>query len=195
MPKAADIADENRAAAGNFAGGRGFAGVPVADERQPFILFRGPWWIVLVLVGLATVAACVLLPLREANRQLAHQLAETEREQAYVAAQIEANAAFVKQIQDDPALLTRVTMRMTNRPAAGTKFLEGADADRKFGSSPYAMTQVAPPPAIEPYRSDLPTPVNRLFLTEKPRLVMIVTGVAMLASALLLGGSRRPVSL
>lgn len=191
MGKAVDIASENHAAADAFAsGGGGFAGKTVAGERRPFILCRGPWWIVLIAVGLTTIAAGILLPLREANRGLAHELAEVERERGYVDAQIEANRAFLRQIQEDPALLERVRMRMTNRPVAGTKFLDGADADRKFGSSPYAMTQVAAPPAVEPYHTDLPAPAARLFIDGKPRLVMLASGAAMLAAALLLGGSR-----
>ena len=195
MARTPDIAAENAAAADAFASAPSGIGVEIGRaERQPFILFRGPWWIVPALVGLATVAACVLLPLREENATLAHQLAEVQQEADFVARQTAANDAFLKQVHDDPALVERIAMRMTNRPAAGMKFLNGRGDDEKFGSSPYQLTQLAAPAAIAPYQSDLPLPIRALFGNEKSRLVMLAGGVFLLASALVLGGEKRRVS-
>ena len=224
MARTPDIAAENFAAADAFASAPRGVGVEVGRvERQPFILFRGPWWIVMVAAGLATIAGCILLPLREENRHLAHALADVQQEADFVARQTAANDAFLKQIHSDPALVERVAMRMTNRPAAGMKFLDGRADDGRFASSPYQLTELAAPAPLQAYRSDLPLPIRALFLDKpatspsptaayaehprprtilarlsdafaQPRFIMLVGGIVLLASALVLGGkTERPV--
>ena len=80
MPTAApNIAAENKAAAASFAK-RGPAlprekpspkPMAAAAPRDPLGL---PVMLLLIVMGLTTLAACVLVPLREERRQLAHAL-------------------------------------------------------------------------------------------------------------------------
>ena len=187
---ASTIADENRAAGDAFDARAQFKVAGVAPEvaagptRSRFPL---PWTLGMIVVGLVTLAACVLIPLREENRQLAHELANLQAEAEFVRAQAEANAAFVNKVHTDPALAERLVMRATRKPAAGKQFLD-FEQPQSFSSSPYALTKLDPPPAPAEYRSDLPTPIVGLFNNSRSRVVLIGSAVFLVGAAVILGG-------
>jgi len=180
------IADENRASADAFRAGAGFVASGEVTKRvaRPFAL---PWTLAMIFVGLATLSACVLVPLREENRQLAHELASLQAESEFVRAQAHANAAFVEKVHTDPALAERLVMRATRRPAAGKQFLDLEQAG-SFSSSPYALTKLAPPPPRAEYHSDLPGPVVGLLNSSRSRVVLIGAAVFLVGAAVILGG-------
>lgn len=189
------IADENRVSAAAFDG----RSVGTFDGHDRLIaakaIVRGatsklalPWALGMILVGMVTLAACVLIPIREENRQLAHQSGSLRAEADFVQQQAEANAEFVARIHNDPALAERMSMRMTRRPSAGKKFLDAEQATA-FSSSPYALTRLAAPPARPEYRSDLPPAVVGLFNDTSSRAVLIGASVFLIAAAVVLGKS------
>ena len=186
---APNIAAENKAAADGFASAKIPPTVPrwAAARRGPRTPSQGmPVMVLLIVMGLATLAACVLIPLREERRQLAHALDDLIAERDHLAAQSASNRAFVEHMHSDPALAERLTMRVTRKPADGKKFLD-AETVGSFDSSPYAITDVAPPPPRQPYVSDLPPVIGQLFVDSWSRIVLMGAGLFLLAAAVILG--------
>lgn len=183
---AATIAEENLAAGGAFNASSAFK-VTAAAKVLPRPSFALPWALGMIVVGLVTLAACVLVPMREENRQLAHELANVEAEAKFVEAQAAANAEFVERVHTDPALAERLVMRATRRPATGKQFLDFEQAG-SFSSSPYALTKLDPPPAQPEYKSDLPVAVVGLFGEAHSRVIMIGAALFLVAAAVVLGG-------
>jgi len=188
---ATTIADENRVSAGAF------DSAFVAHDRliAAKAIVRGatsklalPWALGMILVGMVALAACVLIPIREKNRQLAYQFDSLKAEADFVQQQAEANAEFVTRVHNDPALAERLSMRMTRRPTAGKKFLD-AEQVSAFSSSPYALTRLAAPPPQAAYRSDLPPAIVGLFTDTSSRVVLIGASIFLVAAAVVLGKS------
>lgn len=148
------------------------------------------WTLAMLCVGLLTVAACVLIPLREENARLARELNDVADEATFMHRQAEANALFIEKVHTDPALAERLMMRSTRRPAAGKEFLNEQPAG-SFGSSPYAMTQLTPPAEKPAYQSDLPPLVASLFTDTRGRVVMMSAGLFLMIASLALGGRER----
>ena len=186
-----NIADENRVSARAFDGafdGHDRLLAAKAIMRTATSKLAQPWALGMILVGLVALAACVLIPIREENRMLAHQFDSLRAEADFVQQQAAANAEFLTRIHNDPALAERMSMRMTRRPTAGKKFLD-ADQATAFSSSPYALTRLAAPPARPDYRSDLPPAVVGLFNDTSSRAVLISASVFLIAAAVVLGKS------
>src|SRR5690349_16958390 len=99
---ASTIAAENRAAGDAFTEGSRFKVTEVAPPPAASSRFALPWTLGMIAVGLVTLSACVLVPLREENRQLSHELANLRAEADFVRAQAEANATFVHKVHTDP---------------------------------------------------------------------------------------------
>lgn len=185
---ASTIASENRASADAF---DARAGLIAAGESVRFATprFALPWALAMIVVGLVTLAACILIPLREENRQLAYEQANLQAEADYVKAQADANTEFVDRVHTDPALAERLVMRATRRPMAGKQFLEFETAS-KFSSSPYALTKIDAPPAPAEYKSDLPPAIVGLFNDNRGRVTLMAASLFLVASAVVLGGRK-----
>ncbi len=179
------IEDENRSAATAFAGEARYVASPAIAARPGFVSAM-PWTMLLIIVGLATVAACVFIPLREENRQLETDLTNLRTQSKYVSDQVAANASFLERIHSDPTLSHRLMMRMTRKPIPGTAFLEH-DQGKAFGSSPFEITRVDLPAAPVAYQSDLPLPVRALFVDIRSRAILLCAGIFLLATAVVLG--------
>ena len=185
---ASNVATENRASADAFDARAGFVATAVA-LREATPKFALPWALGMIVVGLITLAACILIPLREENRQLAHEQANLQAEADFVKQQAEANAEFVERVHTDPALAERLVMRATRKPAAGKQFLEFEQAS-SFSSSPYALTKIDAPPAPAAYKSDLNPAIVGLFSDSRSRVTLIGAALFLIAAAVVLGGRR-----
>jgi hypothetical protein len=184
-----DIAAENTAAADAFDGAQRFTASDVGRvsvSPEPFFLFRLPWTMLMIAVGLSTLAACVLLPLREENRRLAHAFAGIEAEAEFVRKQVDANEQFLSRVHEDPALVDRLVMRATRRPVAGQQFLDPQPVG-SFNASPYAITQITPPPPQTPYVSDLHPALASLVTNVRSRVILIAAGLFLIGGAVIIG--------
>jgi hypothetical protein len=180
------IADENQSAATAFAGGARYIATPAGAGSRPGFLDRLPWTMGLILVGFATVASCIYLPLREESRKLGHELGDLRLQAKYVQEQVAANAQFLERVHVDPTLANRLIMRMTNTPIPGTEFLD-APSSAAFRSSPFQITRIDPPAPQPPYATDLPPLLGSLLLDFKSRLILLAAGIFLMASGVILG--------
>jgi hypothetical protein len=192
-PTSTEIADENRAAAAAFDGKQSFVAVagttPVPPRKSvvsTLIVF------VMIAAGLAIVAAAMLLPLREENRQLTHDSLQLQREVDHLKRQIEVNRSFLSDIMTDPQLALRLAMRQ-NAPVEtpGTRIDLGpgakSPASQPFGQSPFQITYLPPPEPLPPYQSDLPRLAQAWFVDPSRRLLSIGVGVFFIAAGIILG--------
>lgn len=187
------IADENQSAATAFAGGARYVATPANVDPRPSLLDRLPWTMAMILVGFATVAACVYLPLREENRKLEYELADLAAQAKYVQDQTTANAAFIDRVHSDPTLANRLLMRMTNKPMPGTAFLD-APGQTAFTSSPYQITQIDPPSPQPAYQTDLPIVFGSLILDFRSRLILLASGIFLMGAGVILGTTKERAS-
>lgn len=192
-PISSQIADENRSAAGAFDGTQSYVAVtgttPPAHRRS----FASSVVVLLMIgSGLAIVASSLLLPLREENRQLAHDAARLQREVDHLRRQIELNKSFLHDVMTDPQLALRLAMRQ-NAPVElpGTRIDLGPDAkspaSQPFGQSPFQITYLPPPEPLPAYQSDLPRFAQHWFVDSNRRLLSIAVGVFLIAAGLILG--------
>lgn len=181
------IAAENRTASNAFDGEAQFRAVPIEKRRVSWmssslatlVLFAG-----LVVIGLA-----ILLPAREQNRKLDHELAQMQVEIEFVNRQIDINRQFLDDVTHDPELIERLLMRQTHRTLNGKSTLDLKTAPINFGSSPFGVTRLNAPPPPVPYQSDLPGWLE-WTTTSSSRVIGISLGLFGVASALILAPRR-----
>lgn len=186
---APSIEEENRSAATAFAGTARYVASPANVDSRPGFFSSLPWPVLMIVVGFATIAACVLVPLREENQLLAHDLANLQSQAKYVQDQVSANSAFLERVNNDPTLANRLLMRMTNKPIPGTAFLEAA-SEPVFASSPYEITRITPPAPSPAYQSTLPASIRSLFSDFRSRSILMCAGIFLVAAAVVLGSTK-----
>ena len=141
-------------------------------------------------LGLAVLAACVLLPAAGENRRLADERAALAADVEAARAQVAVNDEFLDRVGTDPELAERLALRQSNRPRPGTEAVEvstgAAGAGDRFALSPFALTAV-PAPA-EPAA---PTPGRWAALTDSDTLRLWATGggLFLLAYGLVMGAA------
>ena len=104
-------------------------------------------------VGLAVLAACVLLPAVQENHRLADERAALASDLAAVGRQSAANEAFLSRVGRDAELDDRLAARRTRARQPGSEAVpDPAGAADEFGGSPFALMAVAAPADPTPAR-------------------------------------------
>jgi hypothetical protein len=79
---------------------------PLASDQQ-----RGGWTITVLCIGLALIAAAVLIPQADANRRLDYQRDALRQDLAQLQNQAAVNREFLARIETDPQLVERLAQR------------------------------------------------------------------------------------
>ena len=141
-------------------------------------------------LGLAVLAACVLLPAAGENRRLADERAALAADLDAARAQVAVNADFLARVGTDPELAERLALRQSNRPRPGTEAVavstDAARAGDRFALSPFALTAVPAPADPAP-----PTPGRWSALADSDTLRLWATGggLFLLAYGLVMGAA------
>ncbi len=184
----ARAADENRSASTAFDGRSPVSGTVVAQPTPPSIWRLIPWSWPLLFVGIALVAACVLVPAREENRQLALDMKNVQGELDAVNRQVEVNAEFLRRVATDPDLAERLSMKQIQQPMPGRKVLDPdlPRVDREFDASPFTITQL---PATQPLVAAPPAAPLMLLADPRSRIITLCVGIFIIAVGVVIGAS------
>jgi hypothetical protein len=148
----------------------------------------GGWTLPLLCAGIALIACCAVIPQADANRRLAYEKQELQRDLETVQKQIEVNEAFLKQVGDDPTLAERLAQRQMKVIPQGTKVLELPHEKGGSSMSPFQLVNVPPPPALPPYKPIGGT-IARLCYDNHSRLYLIGISLGMIATGLVMGSA------
>jgi hypothetical protein len=163
--------------------------VALADQPAPPPRTGSAWTIPLLCLGVALIACCVLIPLCDETRRMAYERQRLKQELTYVVQQVAVNDQFLHKVARDPTLAERLAQRQMKVVPAGTAILNlGQDAGQ-YGSSPFQLVHLAPPPPLAPYQpaDDL---LSRLCLQPKSQLYLLGAAMLMVAASLVLGGPK-----
>src|ERR1700683_70446 len=84
---------------------------PQSAQIEPPRDERGGWTISVLCIGLALVAACIILPQADANRRLNYELDALRLDLAQLQKQSSVNREFLGKIEVDPQLVERLAQR------------------------------------------------------------------------------------
>ena len=150
--------------------------------------YSSVWSIPLLIVGLAIVGICTLVPQWQANRQLAAERDKLLNDLDYAQTQISVNDRFLQSVGDDPSLAERLAQRQMQQIRKGTSVLELKGKFSRSPISPFALVSIAQPPL-----APLVQPPHGLLakLCDSPRRQLYCTGAGMfmIAVGLVLGSS------
>lgn len=150
------------------------------------------WTLIFLCVGIAVIAACVLIPETDETQRLVYQCERLKGDLGHLEKQIAANKAFIDRVGTDPALAERLAQRQLKYIRKDTRVLELKGQQQGGGgdpSSPMAIALVPPPkepPAVRPTGGKF----AELCRAGKSRLYMIGGGLMLLAMGLVLGAAR-----
>jgi len=145
----------------------------------------------LVCLGLAVLAACLLIPAVDQNRRMAYDREQLRRDLAQLDQQIAVNDDFLRKLADDPTLAERLARRQLNAHREGTRVLDLPESqDHVAVASPYALLHVAPPPPLPPYQP-VGGRLGELCLNPKSRLYLMGGAMLCIVAGLLLGAAGR----
>lgn len=186
----ANIARENADAASAF---RGSARYRLDTPPRPAWYRHIPVTLPVMLLGLAAVIACLVIPAREDARRARYELAAIERELDYVSRQVEINQAFLDRLPNDKELQSRLLLRLEpHRRDTGTTVDAAADLPTGIDASPLALTRLAPPAPLPPYQTDL-HPRLRPLLDDSTRVTVMGVGLFLIAVGIVFGiGANSP---
>jgi len=160
---------------------------PIDPEPLPARTARsGAWTIPLLCAGLALIAACMIIPQTEANRQIVYEREKLRADLEHLQKQVSVNAEFLKKVEDDSTIAERLAQRQMKFIRQGTSILELTDEQADKDLSPFILTNVPPPEPLGAYR---PHGGHFAALCSQPRsqLYIIGAGLMLLAIGLVLG--------
>lgn len=155
-----------------------------AKEAVPGRVGGNGFTFIVLCVGIAMVASCVLLPEADGNRELLYQTQKLKKDLDYVQRQVAANKEFVERVGIDPALRERLAQRQLKLIRKGSGVLD-LDHSAQPPQSPFGIVAVAPEP-MPPYQP-AGGRVAALCRNSKARLYMIGMGLMLMAMGLVLG--------
>jgi cell division protein FtsB len=148
----------------------------------------------LVCLGLAVLAACLLIPAVDQNRRMAYDREQLRRDLAHLDQQVAVNDEFLRKLADDPTLAERLARRQLNAHRDGTRVLalpeSSGSLDAAALASPYALLHVAPPPPLPAYQP-VGGRLGELCLDPKSRLYLMGGAMLCIVAGLLLGTAGR----
>jgi hypothetical protein len=162
---------------------------PVAAVRKA--LGGGGVTIPMMCLGIALIAACLLVPAADDVRRLAYERDRLRADLEQLHEQVQTNDAFLKRVADDATLAERLARRQMKMVPEGTAVLELSGAKPQDELSPFLLVTVPPPAPMAEYR-----PVGGMLAAAvqhpKTQLYLIGASLMMIAAGLVLSRSPRP---
>jgi hypothetical protein len=141
----------------------------------------GLWTIPLICVGIALIAACLIIPAADENHRLVYERERLKADLDQIHKQVDVNNEFLKRLNDDSRLLERLAQRQMKMVREGTSVLELKDQTKSRGMSPYGLVNVPPPEPMPPYR---PVGGKLSEICRNPRMNLYLTGGGLLMIAI-----------
>jgi hypothetical protein len=153
----------------------------VKDDK----LSSGAWTLAALCLGLAVIAACIIVPQADANRRMAYERARLEADLDQINHQASVNEEFLAKIESDPQLAQRLAQRQMKFIRQGESLLpyKSQSAPSAAPVSPFSLVHVPPPaafPAYEPAGGIL----SRYLLDSHVRLYCLGGGLFLVAMGL-----------
>jgi hypothetical protein len=145
----------------------------------------------LLCIGLGIIAVCVIVPQAEANKKLAADREQLQRDLAYVDQQVAVNQEFIDRFGSDPDLTERLAQRQMKQIRTGTTILNFTPAKAARVRSMADMLRVARPDPVPAY-----VPPSGLLGTicadDRRQLYVVGMGLFLVAVTLVIGGAGNP---
>jgi hypothetical protein len=172
-----------------LAGETAAARVEDATEAEVYrATHTGAWWTIpSICLGLAMIAACVLIPAADDNRRIAYEKQQLDRDLGHIEKQLEMNRGFLRGLESDPTLAERLARRQMKVLREGSRTLDIGEKRDSFAMSPYALLNVPPPPELPPYQP-IGGRLSELCRDGKSRLYILGGSVFLVALGLIMGG-------
>jgi len=165
----------------------------------------GGWTVSVLSIGLAIVAACVLIPQADANRRLMYERDNLRTDLLQIQKQAAVNKEFLVKVETDPQLSERLALRQMRVVPVGERVLEvkpddsdaqgppmAGTADTGAAQmSPFMIVHVPPPPPVAPY-SPIGGFLGEICLQPRGQLYLLGAGLFLIAVGLVLGDSSKP---
>jgi hypothetical protein len=156
----------------------------------------GGWTIVPLCIGLAAIAACVVIPQADANGRLRYERQKLVADLDQINQQASVNEAFLKKIEIDPQLAQRLAQRQMKFIRQGESLLPYKSQPRVVKAStalaaeisPFSLVRVPPPAEQAPYQPDGGT-LSFWLLDSHIRLYCLAGGLFLVAMGLILGSN------
>lgn len=147
----------------------------------------GGWTSLSLLIGVSVIAACLLIPQIEENRELQWEVSQLRAEKARVDEQVDSNKRFIEQVGTDATLRSRLVQRQFQLRPKDTQTLEipGTTEPR----SPFQLATVPPPERLAPYQP-MGGSFLLLFREGRTRLYMMGGALILMAAGLIFDGGR-----
>jgi hypothetical protein len=152
------------------------------------------FWI-LILMGLATLTPCVVLPqwreyqaLRLAEQAERHRLDEIQRV-------VDRERNLLEAMQSDPAVIARLAQRDLHFHRPGDKSVPvSVPLTARAPEDPFIASPVDPPMALARARSYMPDfDYDELFCDKRTRPIILVMSVGLIVTAVALFSGKAPV--
>ncbi len=166
--------------------------------EMPVPLRGSAWTIPILCLGMAMIAACLLIPLADENRQLMWEREQLRLDLEQIDQQVAINNEFLKRVSDDPTLAERLAQREMKTIRANAAVLNVSDTTdgRSFSSnasqsemSPFLLVNVPPPAELTPYQP-IGGILSRFCRDRRPRAYTLGVGMLLVATGLILGYSK-----
>ena len=164
-----------------------------SGTRRPRHGGGGLFWL-LVLMGLATFAPCVILP-QWRQYQALDMAAQVEQHRLDVLqAEVERERRLLQAIRSDPAVIARLAQRELKFQRVNSQaVLVAAPPTSPEPQPPFEPTPPGPPAVVARAVSFLPDyDYDRVFLDDETRPVIMAMSVALIGVAFWLFGRRSP---
>ncbi|MGH7180244.1 MAG: hypothetical protein ACREJC_22895, partial [Tepidisphaeraceae bacterium] len=146
------------------------------------------WTLPLLCAGIAILACCLLIPAADDNRRLVWERERLKSDLVHIKKQISINDQFLRSVASDPTLLERLAQRQMKMVQEGSSVLELRGDEEPSDMSPFLLLNLPPPDPMAAYQ-----PMGGVFsdLCRRPRsrLMLLGTGLLMLASGLVVGAT------
>lgn len=162
--------------------------ITAAEDHRVTPSGSGIWTIPLMCLGIAILAACLIIPQADKNRRLAWEREGLRRNLEQLQKQVETNENFLDALATDRFLAKRLAQRQLNVVPAGSTVLE-LDGIRGMNASPFQLVTIPPPPPLPEYQ-----PIGGRFaeLCRNPQTQLYLIGASLfaIAAGLVLGRDR-----